>query len=566
MKLMSRIVERNETVMEKIVNSGTSRLQVHISILDSQPCFCFSHHASLRPTSCFIAPGSINMADQDPFAVFGDNDGDDDDDDEHSGEAPASSTRAMTLMSIANQRMFQKSLENEASATSQAIGRSDEKTSDINASQSFELSWDPPLYIGPIVCVHSLEYGGGREFVAARDLDPGTLILVEEPALEWPQEQIGAELGLMSVYHILELDNAQKMLHDLEDFHPTKGAVDEFKDGDLQVKDMIEKLERQFCEAVPTLVDLAKVKHLTNRDGTALNVRDMFRLLLALRYNGFESGVYLHLAMLNHNCYPNSVKFFPTNSFSEVRTTRYVKAGEALTISYVPSIMSHASRRHHLWEQHVFDIGSVVPDEYTNLERVEGRIPRSSPESRDDSAITARVESTIRALDDQFREISALLTENRGNENPVWEEAKALELASLELYTEAKDQLQNDRHMLLLPCLRLHLDLCEVIHASQVLTPSQQVLLLLRTLPSCISLVEMQKLVYGTDHFDLARSYNELSQTLAELLSAAPKKLVALGLKGFESIPASAAVEHKARNEFHRIRDLYPKDAHQYIQ
>ena len=54
------------------------------------------------------------------------------------------------------------------------------------------------------MCVCSLEYGGGREFVAARDLEPGTLILVGKPVVDWPEEQIGAELGLASVCHILE--------------------------------------------------------------------------------------------------------------------------------------------------------------------------------------------------------------------------------------------------------------------------------------------------------------------------------------------------------------------------
>jgi hypothetical protein len=511
----------------------------------------------------FIDYDSVNMADEDPFSVFGD----DDDEDDVDTEYPPSSSRAQTLMEMANQRMLhnQKALEDGTSLTTQSIVVSDEKKPDTIALEIVNLSWDPPLYIGPIACISSLEYGGGREFVAARDLEPGTLILVEEPALEWPQDQIGSELGLTSVYHILEQDNAQKILHDLEDFHPTKVAVDEFKAGDVQIRGMIENLERKYFEALPSLVDLAKVKRFANRDGTTLTVRDIVRLLLALRYNGFESGVYLHLAMINHNCYPNSVKFFPTHSFSEVRTTRHVKAGEALTISYLPTIMSHASRRHHLWEQHFFDIGGVVSDEYKDIERVGGRIPQSSPDSRDDSTITSRIESAIGAFVDHFREMSTLALENSRKDNPVWEEAKALELASLELYTEAKEQLQNDRHVLLIPCLRLHLDLCEMIHESQILTPSQQVLLLLRTLSSCINLIEIQKLAYGQDHFDLARSFNELSQILTELLSVGPKKLVALGLNGLDSVPACGAAEHTARKEFHRIRDLYPKDAQQHF-
>jgi SET domain len=502
------------------------------------------------------------MADQDPFAVFGD-----DNDDDDSIEA-ISSSEATKLIERANEEMVRKSQTVALSKTNdtQRNVLQNDTALDMPTLERVNLSWDPPLYIGLIACVYSQDYGGGRGFVATRDLDPGTLIIVEEPVIEWPKEQLGAELGVVSILHILEQDSAQKLIYDLEDFHPTKGAVDEFKVGDVQVKDMIEKLEDELGDGLPALIDLAKVKRLSNRDGTALDARDMVRLLLALRYNGFESGVYLHLAMLNHDSYPNSVKFVPTITYSEVRTTRHVRKGEALTISYLPNVMSHASRRHHLWEQHLFDIAGDVPDEYKEIELVGGNIPYSSPLERDVSAVTSRIESTIGALDGHFREMSAFVLENRGAENPVWEEAKALELASLELYTEAKDQLQNDRHVLLIPCLRLHLDLCDLLQIGKVLTQNQHVLLLFRIVTSCSNLIELQTRLYGKDHFDLARTYNELSQALAELLSTAPKKLVSQGFDGLESVTACSTSEHKARKEFQRIRALYPNDSEQFIR
>lgn len=501
------------------------------------------------------------MADQDPFAVFGESDDDDD-------SVEAVSSEAKKLIEHANQEMVRKSQTTELPKSSDTQRGERRRDAAIQAPtlEQVNLSWDPPLYIGPITCVYSKEYGGGRGFVATRDLDPGTLILLEEPVIEWPKEQIGAELGIVSIFHILEQESAQKLLHDLEEFHPTKIAVDEFKTGDVQIKDMVEKLENELRDDLPALVDLAKVKCLSNHNGAALDSRDMVRLLLALRYNGFESGIYLHLAMLNHDSYPNSVKFVPTNTYSEVRTTRHVKAGEALTISYLPNVMSHASRRNHLWDQHLFDITGDVPDQYKVLELVGGSIPKSSTEKRDVSSVTSRIESTICALDGHFREMSALLLENRSTENPVWEEAKALELASLELYTEAKAQLQNDRHVLLIPCLRLHLDLCDLIQIGRVLTPNQQVSLLFRIVTSCSKLIELQTLVYGKDHFDLARTYNELSQALAELLSTAPRKLVSQCFDGLDSVAACSTAEAKARKSFQRIRALYPNDAEQFIR
>jgi hypothetical protein len=70
-------------------------------------------------------------------------------------------------------------------------------------------------------------------------------------------------------------------------------------------------------------------------------------------------------------------------------------------------------------------------------------------------------------------------------------------------------------------------------------------------------------LLYGKDHFDLARTYNELSQTLDDLLSKAPRQLLELGLEGMNSVAACSAAEHEAQKEFDRIRELY---AEQYTQ
>jgi hypothetical protein len=67
---------------------------------------------------------------------------------------------------------------------------------------------------------------------------------------------------------------------------------------------------------------------------------DDARLLvaLALQHNGFGSGLYLQLAMVNHACHaPNCIKTSPTGATawaSELWTTRDVRAGEQLFISY----------------------------------------------------------------------------------------------------------------------------------------------------------------------------------------------------------------------------------------
>jgi hypothetical protein len=203
--------------------------------------------------------------------------------------------------------------------------------------------------------VSALPFGGGRGYVASRRLEPGTLVLVEEPIMEWPPEQLGEKLDIISIQRLLQHPNASKIVQDMEDFHPTKDQVDTHSEDEAneeQISKMMKMLQSQCTETqLSELVELAKEKEIRSRNSSFLTITDIVRLLLALRYNGLETGVYIHVAMLNHSCHPNCTKLLPSGeqSYSEVRTTRVVHAGESLTISYVCHIMSHSSRRKYLW-------------------------------------------------------------------------------------------------------------------------------------------------------------------------------------------------------------------------
>ncbi len=127
----------------------------------------------------------------------------------------------------------------------------------------------------------------------------------------------------------------------------------------------------QIQQQVQSLVSYAAQRNIHNTNGSAINCIDIVRLLLALRYNGFDSGLYLHFSMFNHGEDPNCIKFRPVAllsveeeedtavHYSEARTTRYIRKGEALTLHYLenPREVSHSTRRRQLWEQHRFDIG-----------------------------------------------------------------------------------------------------------------------------------------------------------------------------------------------------------------
>jgi hypothetical protein len=89
--------------------------------------------------------------------------------------------------------------------------------------------------------------------------------------------------------------------------------------------------------------------------------------------NAFSSGLYCHLAIVNHSCRPNCVKFAPSvaatgrkptssssslsrNDCSEIRAITTIAAGEPITISYLtPCDQTRARRRHALRTQFRFD-------------------------------------------------------------------------------------------------------------------------------------------------------------------------------------------------------------------
>jgi hypothetical protein len=102
---------------------------------------------------------------------------------------------------------------------------------------------------------------------------------------------------------------------------------------------------------------------------------ELLRLLIAIQCNGFSSGVfecvfcilclwlpvltctyfvhaglYLHLAIVNHACRPNCIKFAPTvdNPCSEIRAIAHIPAGMPVTISYLTPLEQTYARRQHI--------------------------------------------------------------------------------------------------------------------------------------------------------------------------------------------------------------------------
>mmetsp|Transcript_4384 Transcript_4384/g.9890 ORF Transcript_4384/g.9890 Transcript_4384/m.9890 type:complete len:570 (+) Transcript_4384:292-2001(+) len=473
----------------------------------------------------------------------------------------------------------------------------------------------PPLYLGPMVASAHDAVGGGRGYVATRNLQPGTLLLAERPIWTWPPEQHRRELSFLSILSIFRHADAPRIVRDMELLHPTMEVVDRYLDDRIicnrdistcsddgdggsnstgrncninidQIDKMMMEMENKHGKnaLLQDILDVSKRRSITRSDDKTVEATDLYRMLLALRYNGFETGVYLHFAIFNHDDDPNCIKFAPEDgtapphtpqagrssgandgvlaSCSEVRTTRFVKRGEALTMSYLnPREVSHATRRRHLWDQHRFDIGNVADlSKARQFELVCGAIPKSSKDHRYDDT-THRIENVISELEEQMDEIKdAFATENFVLDHI--ERAKAIEVAaSLELIATATQQLGNANHILMVRCYRLHLDASEALLKADVaagLSSSQRNGVVCRFVETARKLLDLQLLYLGDHHVDVGRTYHDLAQGINTLLSHSPSDLFDLNLAGMMNFAQCAKEEHRYQREYERIHALYP--------
>ena len=276
--------------------------------------------------------------------------------------------------------------------------------------------------------------------------------------------------------------------------------------------------------------------------------------------------MYRHVAMLNHDCFPNCTKLQPARgvSYSEVRTTRPVAAGESITISYLPRVLSHASRRKYLWDQHRFDIGATLKGDRLKMELIGNELPKSSISLWDTTttSIATRIENATEDLEKLLSESTAEIDSGTAPPN-IWEVIKALEVSSLELYTESAKQLNNERHTILIPCLALHSEACQLVQKAPGLLVQTQLGILSRVVATTRKLIGMQKSFLGPDHFDLARTNLDHANAIAELLSRSPRDLPTL--PSLNSFQQWSAAEKESRKEYLRIKKLYPYDAENVV-
>jgi len=457
----------------------------------------------------------------------------------------------------------------------------------------------PPLYLGPMSITRSKNVGGKRGWTATEDLKPGTLLLIEEPIYRWPEEQIGSELGLISILGIFQQDSSvcQKIVSSMEKLHPTKEMVDILcRDGACgqevervmgcdekeQIVDMMEMMLGKLSNdlLLASVLKLSNDNKITAGGGSVnqqnLDEIDVLRMLLVLRYNGFSSGLYLYFSIFNHDDNSNCIKYMPEKcerdekKNSELRCTKYVKKGEALTIHYLdPREVSHSTRRWHLWDQHRFDIGDNINVLLKKMELVGGFFPQSSVNrlTLPEDTKTKQIEATLTELEHMHRTARTLASPVKRKEDTIstvelLERLQVLEMEAFGLIDKSIMKLENDFHILLIRCYRLHLDYVELllqIGVSQ-LKKKLQIDAMCRFLLSSKKLLDLQVFYVGKYHPDVARSFKDMAMGTRSLLTCSPQRLFALKLDKMENFHQCSIKENEYQKEYMRISNFYPND------
>jgi len=197
----------------------------------------------------------------------------------------------------------------------------------------------PPTYSGPLLLVTAdATIGGGRKFVAACDLPPGTLLLREQPLIPWSDDDEDATMLTRAVTHI------KRLLSTLQNSSESRDILESMK-----------HLHPVELADIPTHA-ISQFKSETN-----LPTNYELRLFFTFSCNAYDSGLYCYMSLFNHSEDPNCFKFSPDVAngipYSEMRTTRHVKAGDQLTFSYInPREQSFKKRQQYFLTQHYFDI------------------------------------------------------------------------------------------------------------------------------------------------------------------------------------------------------------------
>jgi hypothetical protein len=198
----------------------------------------------------------------------------------------------------------------------------------------------------PICLVQRIEgIGGGRGIFAEADIAPGTLILAEKPVYTWPTDMLFNDPTLLR--ECVEEICTRPDIYEITQFlHPLTLTDAEPEE--------INKIQ-SFWSSIKT----------SNRPSAhEVSSDELIRVALVLQHNGFTSGLYKYLSLVNHSCLPNCIKFSPSSSssnkshwkyLSEIWSVQPIRAGEEITICYIEKVeIPYQTMRNYLLLNHQF--------------------------------------------------------------------------------------------------------------------------------------------------------------------------------------------------------------------
>lgn len=395
--------------------------------------------------------------------------------------------------------------------------------------------WDDvkPLAVGPVALVTDCDgIGGSRGYVATRDLEPGTRVLVEQVFVPWPRdvEQSDPAFFIATLESILAREDYEDILQHLSYLYPQQLSelpTELLAAGRAKYSEQLAQLRRDF-------------QHL------ALTSDALLQSVFAMQCNAFDSGVFLYNAMFNHACNPNCVKFTPdddatasSSGVSEVRVAARVRKGEPLTLSYLyPREQSRERRQRNLQDQFGFTCvcdlckrgDSVLP------------APTPAPTLAADASDQVGMEDVEKAL---------AMGEELLKQTPT--SASDVLQVALEALSDALELVAHD-HLVFIRIHKLVADSCDVLLRARPAQDTREYAILF--LRSSVELLELQQAYLDASHMDLARTLNDVSQGIQLLLAYDPSALLTEFVE-WKDFRQASFEENKYRQEYRRIKRLY---------
>lgn len=237
--------------------------------------------------------------------------------------------------------------------------------------------------------VEMRDIGGSRGLVSNCRIPPGVLLLAETPAVTWKENKLEEIENLIVT---VEACLVNKVGHEItKNLHPK----------------LLADCDEEEVENAKALLDSNCIEELSLKTG--IEKEEILRVLLVLQHNGFGSGLYGVLTMLNHSCNPNCIKFPPSagsSGASEIWTVKQVEKGEECTICYCePLEMSKKSMEQYLETHHRFsckcsDCISMIMNENNAPQEILDVIQRAAAHENKLQEIIVGMEQELKFLRD----------------------------------------------------------------------------------------------------------------------------------------------------------------------